>query len=110
MCGTTDKYKGQVRYVLKYTTVIGHCDPYYNTEVASSIRKKVIKSTWYDGSDDTKPENLSHTMTDNYEYSENNCFKTYEEALDYAVKHNTEVIDDLQRALNKAMMRKVKQC
>jgi hypothetical protein len=103
MCGTTDKYKGQVRYVLKYTPVIEQGDDYFNTEIASSIRKKVIKSTYYDGTDDTKLDNLIHTFTDNTWRAEKRCFKTYEDALDYAVKHNTETIKELQKALNTAI-------
>lgn len=103
MCGTTEKYKGQVRYVLKYTPVIKQYDSSFDTDVVTKISKKVIKSTYYDGSDDTRLENLVHTFTDNYWCSEKRCYYTYEEALDEAVKHNTETINELQKALDKAI-------
>lgn len=103
MCGTTEKYKGQVRYVLKYTPVIQQDDYNYDTDIVTKISKKIIKSTYYDGSDDTKSENLTHTFTDNSWRSERRCYNTYEEALDAAVKHNTETINELQEALDKAI-------
>ena len=103
MCGTTEKYKGQVRYVLKYIPVMQQDDDYYDTDIVTKVSKKVIKSTYYDGSDDTKPENLIHTFTDDSWRSEKRCYNTYEEALDAAIKHNTETINGLQEALDKAI-------
>ena len=103
MCGTTDKYKYQVRYVLEYTPVMQQDDDYYDTDIVTNVSKKTIKSTYYDGSDDTKPEKLTHTFTDDTWRSERRCYNTYEEALDAAVKHNTETINELQEALDKAI-------
>lgn len=107
MCGTTYKYTGQFRYVLEHTPVIEQDDYNYDTDIVTSVRKKVIKDTWYDGSDDTEPINLVHTFTDNSWRSETRCYNTYEEALDEAVKHNTETIKELQEALDKAIKKGV---
>lgn len=83
----------EVRYVHEYTHVTGDSDDRLYNNIVTGISKKVIKSTDKD----------LYTFTDGTLRATRRCYKTYEEALDEAVKHNIIVINQLQEALDKAI-------
>lgn len=89
----------EYRYVFDYEHVIGDADDRLYNNIVTSISKKVIRST--DGL------NLVHTFTDGTLRATSRCYKTYEEALDEAVKHNTIVINKIQEALDTAIKKGV---
>lgn len=99
MYGTTEKYKGQVRYIFEYSPVISQCADNFNTNIVTNILKKVIHHAWSEGSD----ESLVYTFTDGTYRSAIRSYNTYEEALDAAVKHNTRIINELQEILDTAI-------
>lgn len=103
MFGTTEKHKGQVRYIFEYSPVISQCADNFNTNIITNILKKVIHHAWSEGSD----ESLVYTFTDGTYRSAIRSYNTYEEAFNAAVKHNTQIIKELQEILYGAIKKEL---